>query len=603
MSTTGDCVPCIIASSPLQGAAVAGVLVQQGIVQTVEYLKKIVDKPEQAWKKAYDDALASSNANKSKLKGAFMRQTMHAAEERGARAHDPTQKIMDPRTLQQRVEQVRASLADAGALVAALNDAERQAARQELQLAIAAGRARLPQHLLQKAERSLVGSVREMQEATRMLEEARREVDSALPEQERLRQQIDHQLQVATSQLYYINQMLDQAESAQLPEFAERSARVTRLIAVARSGLYDDLDKASKFAAEAQQVAQTQLERASEYLLDGWSNVQGEVNTLIGKLSMLKQMAEEADATRMSGHERLQDLIRRITATYHEAQAIGQQSSLSGHLHLQLSSLTERAEAFKDELFALLQAFQQRTIAEAIATTLKDLGFQAISGGQPAIEENGEMIRVTVVKPGNNTQSRPDNKLVEFDISKEGKVSYDFSGYLADDCIVEAERIFAALRARGIYLLEPEISAKLQADYPNGLTRHVVERAQFYPHPIRNKVQTELAQRLQQVLRRMQFENVLVRTIAGSIELDAFNGSIGYHVILEPEGTVQVFKDAGYTDVSSDSFDPIVAESQMLTELGEISASDSEQAGDRPQKQRQRPFVDERRKRVQENSK
>src|SRR5205085_2639517 len=104
-------------------------------------------------------------------------------------------------------------------------------------------------------------------------------------------------------------------------------------------------------------------------------------------------------------------------------------------------------------------------------------------------------------------------------------------------------------RARGVYLLEPEVAEKLYADHPKGLTRQVLDRAQHYPHPIRNKIQTELADRLQQVLRRMQYDNVQVRSMGGCIELDAFNGSIGYHVILEPEGSVQVYKDAQHSDV------------------------------------------------------
>ncbi len=598
MSTKGDCEVCIIASAPLNIATEVAVLVGDGVVRTVKVLDKAFyefgEKSNKDWLAAYKAVLDKANTKSRNLTYHLIQNITSAAEARVAGALDPTQKAMDQKTLLQRVEQVRASLSDASLLVASLEETEQQAAKQELLLTISAARsAKLPLYQIQRAERALGKSVKEIQDATRELEEALQDVESALSERERLHGRVEHQLQVITSQLYYVNQILSEAEVDERPEFAEASHRVTRLIAMSHDRLHNKLDEAASYAAEAQQVVNTFAERASEFLLDGWSHMQSQVNTILGKLSMLKQMAQEAEAARMSGYEKLQDLTQRITTTYTEAQLIGKRTSLTGQQHI--TSLAEHVELLKEELFAQLQAFQQRTIAETIAATLTDLGFQAMAGGQPAVEENDEMMRVAVVKVGVNAQGRPDDKLVEFAISREGKVSYDFSGYLDDACIVEAERIFSALRARGIYLLEPEVARKLQEDHSGRLTRQMLDRVQQYAHPIRNKMQTELADRLQRVLKLMQYNNVQVRSMGGCIELDAFNGPVGYHVILEPEGTVQVYKDAQHTDISSDRFDPIVAESLLITELNEQALID-EPVEREPQKEPQHTFRDQRKK-------
>jgi hypothetical protein len=594
MSTTGDCDVCIIASAPVNIATGVAVLVVDGVVQATEYLGEVLDefaeKPNIDWRLAADAKFNEDMAKSSPL----TRSITIAAEARVAQAHDPTQKPMDQKTLLQRTEQIRASLSDVSKLIASLEEIEQQGAKQGLLLTIAAARsAKLPLYQIQRAERALGKPVKEIHDATRELEKALQDVKSVLSETERLHSRVEHQLQVITSQLYYVNQILAEAEVDARPEFAEASSRITRLVAMSRDRLHDKLDEAASYVAEAQQVVNTFSERASEFLLDGWGHMQSQINTILGKLSMLKQMAQEAEVARMSGYEKLQDLTRRITTTYNEAQLIGKRASLTGQQ--QITSLAERAESLKDELFAQLQAFQQRTIAETIAATLTDLGFQAMAGGQPAVEENDEMMRVAVVNVGVNAQGRPDNKLVEFAVSREGKVSYDFSGYLDNACIVEAERIFSTLRARGIYLLEPEVARKLREDHSGRLTRQMLERAQQYAHPIRNKMQTELADRLQRVLKRMQYNTVQVRSMGGSIELDAFNGPVGYHVILESEGAVQVYKDAQHTDVSSDPFDPIVAESLLITELKE-QASIDEPAERESRKEQQHTFRDQRRK-------
>jgi hypothetical protein len=632
MSTTGDCNACIIVSAPLNVATGAAVLVVDGVVQAAAMLGEAVDefaeKEQKKRESAATEKLAADmsisrtlkynsvqnasniahteysppvvyNTPEEAMRFALRQSFTSAGEARVAQAHDPTQKPMDQKTMEQRTEQIRASLFDASKLIGSLEEIELQAAKQGLLLTVAAARsAKVPQHHIQQAERALGKPVKEIQDATRVLKEALQEVESALSEKERLRRQVDYQLEVIISQLYYVNQTLAEAEIDTRPEFAEASQRVRRLVALSRDRLHERLEEATSYAAEAQQVVDTLSERASESLVDGWSHAQGQINTILGKLSMLKQMAQEAEAARMSGYEKLQGLTRRITTTSTEAQEIGKRASLNGQA--QLTSLAEQVETLKDELFGELQAYQQRTIAEAVAATLADLNFQSVAGGRPAVEVNDDMMRVAVVKVGVNAQGKPDDKLVEFGITREGRVSYDFSGYLDDACIVEAERIFSALRARGIYLLESEVVRQLQAEHSGRLTRHMLDRAQQYAHPVRNKVQTELADRLQRVLKLMQYNNVQVRSMGGCIELDAFNGSLGYHVVLEPEGAVQVYKDAQHTDVSSDPFDPIVAESLLITELDESSSIDDSVERE-PRKQQQRTLRDQRRKQMLEN--
>jgi hypothetical protein len=68
---------------------------------------------------------------------------------------------------------------------------------------------------------------------------------------------------------------------------------------------------------------------------------------------------------------------------------------------------------------------------------------------------------------------------------------------------------------------------------------------------------------LKHVLREM-YSTVQQRVIGGFIELEAFEGNIGYRVVLSPEGEFRVLKGAQGTDVSSDPNDPITVEALSI---------------------------------------
>jgi hypothetical protein len=93
------------------------------------------------------------------------------------------------------------------------------------------------------------------------------------------------------------------------------------------------------------------------------------------------------------------------------------------------------------------------------------------------------------------------------------------------------------------------------------LTLSTLNQERFHPHLEQNKSQAELAETLKRVLTQM-YPQVHQSSVGGHIELEAFQGQLGYRVVLSPEGEVQVYKDVAHTDVSNDASDPIVAEAQ-----------------------------------------
>jgi hypothetical protein len=177
-----------------------------------------------------------------------------------------------------------------------------------------------------------------------------------------------------------------------------------------------------------------------------------------------------------------------------------------------------------------------------------------------------------------STKEQRDEKVVAFDVSPDGKINYDFSGYVGDTCISEAKRIFDALREKGIFIVDDRAVDELLQTSTENITANLLQQERLHPHIVKNKSQAELADSLRRVLEKMEYPQVHQNSIGGAIELEAFKGPIGYRVILPPDGSAQVLKNASQKDVSNDLQDPVTREAQLT---GQQEAQKREQEAQR----------------------
>jgi len=234
-------------------------------------------------------------------------------------------------------------------------------------------------------------------------------------------------------------------------------------------------------------------------------------------------------------------------------------------------------------------------IAQTVATTLGELGFQPSLKDEPMVQENGDVLRVVVTRPGGTPGFKQDDKVVSFDISRDGSVFYDFSGYIGDTCLSEAKEIFAALRAKGVFILDSGVQEMLSRLPAESITADTLREAKYAPELMKNKTQTELAERLKQVLGQMKFANIEQSVIGGCIDLEAFNGPIGYHVILPPDGSAQVFKN--HQDITGDKGDRVVAKAlELFREAEPEEKQDSQET--ETQKKSQTTYTDMRKRQI-----
>lgn len=324
------------------------------------------------------------------------------------------------------------------------------------------------------------------------------------------------------------------------------------------------LAQALATAQAAQKALHELTESVSADAFRAWEKTRTQIISQQGALDTLEKMLTEAVALKLVDAQKAETIKRRITTAQREAEDLLQMASTSPTVQRKLILLTDRVEQLKKEVFRVTQGGQQQYIAEAVATTLEELGFQSQTGGQLATEQTTDGLRIVATRSGDTPNFARDDKLVSFTISQDGAVSYDFSGYVGDSCVSEAEKVFAALCAKGIFILDSDTLDSLQRIPAENITLDTLRQTSL-PHIVQNKPQAELAVRLRQVLERMKFSNIRESVVGGTIDLEAFNGPLGYRVVLPPDGSAQVFKNRA--DVSNDASDPIATEAQREVEV------------------------------------
>ena len=490
--------------------------------------------------------LAEAAAYNKQLAGAVQSQSLSEA---------------DKQAMDKELAQARAAIAGVRTSLKSPAELERQQLQQSLKREIVRGRSLLPASLIQGAEAALEGSKEAISKAIFRLMEARQRAEGELSLRERQRSQVEEAIQFATAQLQVVEQMLQEMSSEQQAVFVERRRAIQSLLATIDPSEESELEEAIELVIEAQQNARVLAGAITTALVEAWSTTHSQVNEQLAGLQVLRDMLTGADRMNVANRREVRDLTERVADIYDEVQ------SLTGHPlpHVQqrLSALIERISPLKQEIFTIVEKSRQRVVAETIATTLVELDFGSLTRDQRLVRENGDVLRVVATPTGKKSSEKRDDRIVSFEISRNGDVAYDFVGYTGDSCVEEAEKIFAALRAKGLYILDPKGAQRLQAAArERPITLEMLNRPELQLHPVKNKTQAELAERLQAVLERMQYHSISQQVVGGCIEMEAFNGPVGYRVVLKPEGSIQVFKDEEMNelDVALDSDDPVVAE-------------------------------------------
>jgi hypothetical protein len=448
---------------------------------------------------------------------------------------------------------------------------------QRLHADIEAGRGILPLQVIARSEAALQASPSEMQQAITELQAAWSgvtEVDSLRKRQERQAQQI---IQSVRRQLTVIDSMTKSIKGSASRNLAGEQGNVETQVRDAELSLDIHPAEALDKARTAEAAVRRLMEAVSASIISTLNNRRKEVNSLRGILKSLENMLQEASAIQLLDPGQLTQLEDSIQKTQTRLSAFENDDDPT--VPQQFARFKANVDLLKQDVFAAVKTTQQRSVAQTIATTLAELGFKAGDGGKPALKQQGDIMRVMAMVNKEEALEQRDEKIVSFDIGPDGAVAYDFSGYAGDSCIQDAKRIFAALREKGVFILDKRGLANLRRLPGENVTLETLKAAQFEPNITKNKAQADLAESLKHVLEKM-YPTIQLRVVGGSIEIEAFKGEIGYRVVLSPEGEARILKNVDRTDVSNDAKDPIAVKALSIirqTEAAQVEQDEEEE--------------------------
>jgi hypothetical protein len=540
----------------------AGILVARGIMWCGQKMEENYQHACQEWTGAFEAARQENLARVELLSPYLVAQVDRLSSSaylsrtpQGAQAAP----ALPDHALQEAIAEARRALEQAQGTRQKQTEVEHSTLVMHLRTEIAAGRGLLPPEVLQQAEGCLSGTQDVLHRALADLEAAWDAVSEKRAQDVRQSHQLEQALTQASTRLNTIELLLRDAGAAADPAFVTRARELEARLGEARDAMDRSTLQALDLALAVQQEAGEVLEAVSAASLSAWNAVRSQITTRQGVLATLAKMLQEVREVQLVPEPQVAELEQMIAAVQQEAQVLAGGEQLQ--VHQRLSRLTSRVTILKERVFAIVKTHQQQTIARSIQDVLADLGFQSLEGARPEIMPSGNALRVEALVSQDPSGAQRDDRVVTFGIAHDGQVSYDFSGYEAGSCLVDAEKIFAALRERGIFILDQANMQELRKVPADALTLSTLGQERFHPHLERNKSQAVLAETLRHVLGQM-YPHVHQVSVGGHIELEAFEGQLGYHVVLSPAGEVQVYRDAAHIDVSADAQDPVVAEAQ-----------------------------------------
>lgn len=567
MSTEGAGTACLVVGAPvmLVGAITvgAGILIQNGVVWCGKQLKEHYISHCTKW----DDHNAAMHergaANAQAFSGKMMRQQKQMA------LLEADQQLVAPTSdVEQRAAMLAALVEARSALVQVASKeppiTQYMLLTSRLKARLTESRDALPMALLQEATSALGGTTQEIMQALQQLEHAWERVQDMQQRQEYQERQVTRLLHMIARQIQSI-EMLSQ-------DLQEKQTVSTQLDAVkqqqAKSYALLDIDPSA--ALHVAQVAQDTVGKITSavatQVFEVWSDIHSSIYKQQGILAMLQTMLNEAHVVALVSKQQEGELSARVRTAATEVEALLGGTIEAASARRRSVLLAERVALLQQDVFAVVERKQQHTVAQTIAETLTELGFQPTRSSHSLLQENGDVVRVEAMytsSPSNRENVSQEDTAIAFDISRECEIAYDLSGYTGDACLVQAESVFAALRAKGVFILNQQMLHELQA-LPEERVSSALQQEDFHLLPHKNKLQTELVERLHSVLERMGYAQVTTRAASGCVELEAFTGPMGYRVVVTPEGSTEVFKDEIPLDALYELNDPIVSEAQQV---------------------------------------
>lgn len=324
--------------------------------------------------------------------------------------------------------------------------------------------------------------------------------------------------------------------SAKLDQFERR-------LALAEEYLTTDSASAQKELQELRSSGEALRDEAKDTYFGAWDQLIRQASTLRDQVAALADVLTQAVATRVVANAR--EMASELAGLQAQlAQATTSPMDAPGalaQLATQLDGSRRDVERLADTIFGAISVGQQQSIASTIADTLRELGYvgDMRSGTAVTSETVGDERHVVGLRQEGDPQRR-DEKRVAFFIQPDGTVAYDFSGYAGDACVRAAREVFDALRARGLVLLNEQAADELsrqEAGVVSTDPRAYAGEQYLPPMPV-NSPQVARLNKLLEVLRAMGFGNQVIRqeTASGTMIVDAFNGELGYHIVLPPHG-------------------------------------------------------------------
>lgn len=562
MSTQGEAVvlaaPIALPALAITGLVVLGVQAIHGVYVHQQ------QKAQAAWQQDQMRRIAES---------ARTQETHELAQQRAMqrwRARNPTLSMPSPieaAAITQQAQQAQAQIKhDSQALERLRREVALERARADLTGAIESAEALLPAAMLAKIRAALTSSsADQMQAAIGTIEHELQQQNDQRAVVAQATQEARRLLREAQSQLAEANRWLLASASLNkqmLRTVTQRLAAVSARIEANPAGARDQLRPALV------EIEDLRRNIASGYTSE-WQQMLSEASAQGGRLTALNTILSETQANQAGVSGNAAERLRGLKKTLDQWMATsGEFGANLTEARARLAKISARLDSATEEVFEEIGQRQQEVAARTISETLGELGFvkSMVSKSPPQVALVGRKLQIvgTRQQPGGSVQNE---ELVSFYVNQDGSVAYDFSGYKGESCTQAAREIFEALRKKGLVLVQAETAQHLNGSSVS-LTREQVDR---YPLPTFdvNLRQARLHQRLRQVLQKMQFQHIQEQVAGGSIILEAFNGDVGYHVVLHSDSDLKqpkVLRTRGQQqeDVSNDASDAVVSE--MLRE-------------------------------------
>ncbi len=579
-----------VAGVVIAGAAVvgAGILVGRGIMWCRDRLVENYENACHEWTAFYEENRRKSLANQEAMPDLVAHQLQrYAAASVNLRVESDSTSGQLPAAMQSELEGAvtRALLAveDTKAAMRMRVESEQELLTARLRAEIETARGLLPQDKIAAAEAALQGTAEEKRNQLLMLQNSWKMITASQALRTRQERQTRQLLRESITELRAIEQSLLRDKAT--PVYSQKMQAIEAQIKEAEKLLTTNVAEAFADAGAALKSVRDFAKDISNDILTAWDNARKDIVRQQSVLDTLGKMLGEGDAIKIVTRQKKAELEQRLLAATTEAKRLlHNKSTAPGELRA-LELLKQRVTLLKEDVFKVVKTGQQGLLAQAIAGTLAEPGMLSAQGAQVVTQQIDDKVSVVATQSGESPGFAHDEKVVAFTISHDGDISYDFSGYVGESCIAVAEKVFAALRTKGIFILDEDAIARLRSTPTRDMTIDTLRQAQF--NVAQNKHQADLAQRIQKVLDTMSYKMVRQSVVEGIIEFEAFNGPLGYRVVLPPDGTAQIFKNR--SEVTGDNNDPVAAEAQReAITAGEENPSSTENTSSNQRDMRKR---------------